>query len=335
MPAGRIGEMLKSKGVGPDFDYLDKMSARLDYMHRDQPVLDFIHYKKGDQDFYFIRNTGKETVTRICSFRQTGKSPQLWNPMTGYIVPISIFNQVGKHTEVPLSLPPFGSAFVVFTNEKREAQYESMSPISAGSVLMPFEYDHDGILLSTKGALMLSKNGKNLSVNHYGKQQPITGAWDVSFAKNWGTPGKTTFPELISWTQSTNEGIRHYSGSAIYSKTFQNTITQGNDHRLYLDLGEVSKVCEVWLNSKSLGIRWTKPYQFDVTGRLKEGKNELRVEVINTWANRIIGDITSEKKYTKTNLNVRGSRELRWTETPLVPSGLLGPVVIKTVTIIN
>ncbi|MCE6991988.1 glycosyl hydrolase [Dyadobacter sp. CY323] len=332
MPAGRIGEMLKSTGIGPDFDYPDKKSMRLDYMHRDQPVLDFIHHKKADQDFYFIRNTSKETVTRICSFRQTGKSPQLWDPMTGKIVPVSIFNQLEKHIDVPVSLPPFGSVFIVFTNDKNPAQYTSFG---SGSALPAFEYVNNGILLPEKGALTLTKNGRNLTIDNLGKSQTITGAWDISFTRNWGAPEKATFPELISWTKSPDEGIRHYSGSAIYSKTFDNTITAGTNNRIYLDLGDVSKVCEAWLNGKSLGIAWTKPYQFDVTGLLKAGKNELRIEVINTWANRIIGDITSEKKYTKTNLNVRGSRELLWTETPLVPSGILGPVVIKTVTIIN
>jgi hypothetical protein len=330
MPARRIGEMLKSKGVGPDFDYPDKNSARLDYMHTDQPLLDFIHHKKADQDFYFIRNTSNETVTRICSFRQTGKTPQLWDPMTGNIIPIPVFSQAQSHMEVPVSLPPYASVFIVFTNDKRQANYTSLA-----SALPSFEYSKNGILLSEKGELTLTKNGRNLTIDNLPKQQTITGAWDISFTKNWGAPDKATFPELISWTKSSNEGIRHYSGSVMYSKTFETNITAGNNNRIFLDLGDVSKVCEVWLNGKSLGIAWTKPYHFDVTGILQAGKNDLRIEVINTWANRIIGDITSEKKYTKTNLNVRGSRELLWTETPLVPSGILGPVVIKTVTIIK
>jgi hypothetical protein len=332
IPAGEAGKILKSMAIGPDFDYPDKGSERLDYMKASKPVLDFIHHQKGEQDFYFIRNTGNEAVSRVCSFRQTGKSPQLWDPMTGEIIPISIFNQAEKHIEVPVSLPPFGSVFIVFNADQRVARYTSLS---SGSGVPSFQYINNGILLPEKGSVSLGKNGKSLTIDNLAKSQTITGPWEVSFDKNWGAPEKATFPELISWTKSPVEGIRHYAGSAFYTKTFENNMTAGSNNRICLDLGDVSKVCEVWLNGKSLGITWTKPYHYDVTGKLKAGKNELRIEVINTWANRIIGDITSEKKYTKTNLNVRGSRELPWTETPLVPSGIIGPVVLQSVTVIR
>ena len=85
------------------------------------------------------------------------------------------------------------------------------------------------------------------------------------------------------------------------------------------------------MNGKSLGITWSLPHRLDISDVIKKGENTLKIEVVNTWSNRIIGDLHSEKKYTYTNVNVRGSRELLWTETPLLESGLLGPVWLEII----
>ncbi|WP_138476688.1 glycosyl hydrolase [Dyadobacter bucti] len=325
-------EILKSMNLEPDFDYPDKLSARLDYMHKSQPALDYIHYRKGDQDFYFVRNTSKEWISRLCAFRQSGKSPEIWNPETGTISPVKIYNQSTGNISIPLTFPPYSSFFVVFNKNNSGEHYSSLSATGHPPLL---EHASDGVRLLQKGSFKLEGNGKSQTVESTPDSTVVSGPWNISFTKGWGAPEKAVFPELISWTQSETPGIKHYSGSGMYDKTFSyNLKTQEND-RVYLDLGEVAKVTEVWLNGKSLGIAWTKPYRFDVTGLIKQGQNDLRVEVINTWSNRIIGDIGSQEKFTKTNLNARGSRELLWTETPLVPSGLMGPVVLKTVKVIK
>jgi hypothetical protein len=89
-----------------------------------------------------------------------------------------------------------------------------------------------------------------------------------------------------------------------------------------LDLGEVKELAEVRLNGKNLGILWARPFRVDVTDAIKPVNNELEIEVVNFWPNRIIGDESKppEKRLTRTNI-----RKLT-KETPLMPSGLLGPV---------
>ena len=325
-------DLLKTMKLVPDFDYPDKLSERLDYMHKSQPALDFIHYSKDGQDFYFVRNTGKNWISRLCSFRQTGKSPELWDPATGDISPITIYKQAGPQIQIPLSLPPFASFFIVFGKKKSGESYTSFISENHPPLL---EYTPDGVRIFQNGNVKLTGNGKTVDINHTVESVAITGSWNVSFTKGWGAPEKAVFPELISWTKSENPGIRYYSGSAVYEKSFSQNLKVPKGDRVYLDLGEVSKVAEVWLNGRSLGIVWTSPFRFDVTEQLLNGENNLRIEVINTWSNRIIGDITSPEKFTKTNLNVRGSRELLWTETPLTESGLLGPVVLKTVKVLK
>ncbi|RYY19031.1 MAG: hypothetical protein EOO04_22805, partial [Chitinophagaceae bacterium] len=78
-----VAKLLEGLKVVPDFDYADKGSDRLDFMEKNAPLLDYIHYKKGDLDFYFVRNTSDGWISRNCIFRQSGKLPELWDPVTG------------------------------------------------------------------------------------------------------------------------------------------------------------------------------------------------------------------------------------------------------------
>ena len=157
----------------------------------------------------------------------------------------------------------------------------------------------------------------------------LDGSWDVTFPSDWGAPDSITFPELISWSASSAEGIRYFSGIATYHKkfTFHSEDAEQFD-RIWLDLGDLSEVGEVWLNDQSLGITWAKPYTFDVTDLLNEGENTLKVEVANTWSNRLAGDARLGETYTSTNI-ATAFRGTTWEQAPLLESGLLGPVTLK------
>ena len=67
---------------------------------------------------------------------------------------------------------------------------------------------------------------------------------------------------------------------------------------------------------------WTPPYQLDVTDWVKEGRNELCIEVVNTWVNRLIGDSQLPTSQRGTWCRVNSHRPFE----PLQTSGLLGPV---------
>lgn len=322
-------EILRKLNVGPDFDYADKGSDRLDFMHKEAPFLDYIHYRKGALDFYFIRNTSDKWLSRLCSFRQTKKSPELWDPVTGLVTAISIYETGDQYTKVPLTFPPQGSYFVVFREDTGAVHYKSIS--SATEHPPRLIYLKSGIQFLEKGnyTLVAANNKKKVQVSL--KTIPITGSWNLSFSKGWGAPASAVFPQLISWTASKDSGIKYFSGTATYNKTFlfSEPTSSLKGKSVYLELGKLAKVGEVWLNGKPLGITWSLPHRFDITDEIRNGENTLKIEVVNTWSNRIIGDLHSEKKYTYTNLNVRGSRELLWTETPLLESGLLGPVWLE------
>ena len=152
----------------------------------------------------------------------------------------------------------------------------------------------------------------------------IPGPWRVRFQLGRGAPEEALLPELISWADSEDAGIRHFSGVAEYAVRFEapaGILEPGG--AVELDLGRVAGVARVSLNGEELGIAWKPPYAVDATDRLREGENELRCEVANTWHNRLVGDsaLPPEERITRTNI-----RRPFGPDTPLLESGLLGPV---------
>lgn len=317
-------QVLKSINVVPDFSYPGDEFYSLDY----------IHYAKDDLDFYFITNTTGEWVSKNCSFRQKNKVPEIWNPVTGETISAAIYNQDNDYMNVPITLAPYGSTFVVFKKGNPGPHYSRISNIKHPPLL---EHTKDGVYFWEEGTFELGTQDQQKVVNNVINVRNIEGAWEVLFPEGWGAPEKAIFPKLISWTESNNEGIKYFSGTATYKKTFQYDINSiaWKKKKVYLDLGDLSHVGEVWLNDQPLGITWAKPYRFDITDLLKPGDNTLVVEIANTWSNRIVGDAVTGEKYTSTNIpstNVYGLNHMRipWKDVPLLESGLFGPVKIVT-----
>nr|WP_295922325.1 glycosyl hydrolase [uncultured Dyadobacter sp.] len=250
---------------------------------------DYIHRSTENADFYFISSQNRAASNMTAAFRISGKQPELWNAVTGEVKAATSFTQKDGITYVPLQFDPYGSVFVVFQND-------------------------------------ISKDQNGTAKTNYAEFQYKTtlhGAWNVAFDTKWGGPSNAVFNELTSWTDRNEEGIKFYSGKAVYYKKFDADIASNAGTSVYLDLGDVKDVgiARVMLNGKDLGILWAPPLRVNVSGVLREKDNELKVEVTNTWRNRLIGDRTKpvEKRLTKTNVKVLDSWQL-------TPSGLLGPV---------
>lgn len=316
--------MLEKMNVEPDIDYPDSGFSTLDY----------VHYKKGNTAYYLVRNTTDQWVSRKYSFRQSGKSPEVWDPVTGDISPVAIYENKRERTDLPLTLPPYGAKFVVFSPGNTSAPY---TKIDSEKLSLPMlQYTSNGILFLENGQFNLINNAGSVKISNYIKQLPIDGAWEVFFPKEWGAPERAIFPELASWTDSEIDGIKYFSGIAKYVKTFQYDInsTELEGKKIYLDLGNLSKVGKVWLNGKSLGVVWAKPYRMEITDILQPGDNILEVEVANTWSNRLTGDAITGQEFTNTNIpstNIDGLNKTRlpWKDVPLIESGLFGPVTIE------
>jgi hypothetical protein len=87
---------------------------------------------------------------------------------------------------------------------------------------------------------------------------------------------------LKPWTQT---GLANFSGTAIYTRTFN--LPEGySDKRVMLNLGRVSSVADVFVNDEHAGTLEWRPYQLDISKLLRPGKNEIKILVTNTEANQ-------------------------------------------------
>ena len=274
--------------------------------------LRFIHRRTVGHDIYFVSNRTGDTFDTEGIFRVQGLLPQLWDPVTGEIRNLGRHESSGGRTRIPLSFAPFQSYFIVFTRMAASADAQAMPDFPV----------HETITT-------------------------IDGSWKVAFDPTSGGPGETVFDALTDWTTRPEDGIRHYSGTAIYRKSFDLDVpdpkSRGNT-RYWLDLGEVLDLCEVRLNGKNLGILWTAPWRLDITDALVRQGNQLEIRVTNTWVNRLIGDqqpnhkdvrkvswpsgLLGGKEY-PAGRHTFATRNHYRADSPLQPSGLLGPVSIQ------
>ncbi len=138
----------------------------------------------------------------------------------------------------------------------------------------------------------------------------------------------------MDWTKHSDEGIKYYSGTAVYRRSFTWDAESGGRKQYFLQLGSVKDVgiAEVKINGKDKGVVWTKPFRVEISEELQQGENTLEIKVVNSWYNRVAGDQTfpDKKQYTSTNIDLKHDfRGRPMDEIPLEPSGLLGPVTIE------
>jgi hypothetical protein len=153
----------------------------------------------------------------------------------------------------------------------------------------------------------------------------VEGPWTVTFQEKRGAPAEVTFETLTPWNENADNSVKYFSGTGTYSKTINapaEWFKEGEE--LWLDLGSVKNLAEVAVNGQSLGIIWKTPFRVNLTGSLKEGENNLEVKVTNLWVNRLIGDQQPDVKEKITYTTMPFYRD----NSPLQPSGLLGPVKI-------
>lgn len=196
-----------------------------------------------------------------------------------------------------------------------------------------------------------TSSGKKQSIEVKTTPKPIdlTGDWDVNFPLNKDKSEETVFKELTSWTSSTLDEVRHFSGTATYRKKVSiPSKFVGDDYSLELDLGSVRVIAEVIVNGQNLGILWKAPFRVSLENVVKTGENEIEVRVTNLWANRLIGDDRLPEDFEwgewtlkswpawLINGEKRNSERTTFTtwkhwnkDSPLQLSGLLGPVQIR------
>ncbi|PXV64730.1 F5/8 type C domain-containing protein [Dysgonomonas alginatilytica] len=246
-------------------------------------------HRQGDGiDIYFVSNQQDFPRQIDISLRVTGRIPELWNPVNGEINTDIDWEMQNNRTNIKLHLDTNESTFIVLQTPTNEKKNQSkLTRISGLKIKSP---------------------------------------WQVQFdEKSRGSKERVIFNKLTDWSTHKDDRIRYYSGTAVYINNFNLTLEKST--RYYLQLDEVYNLAEVKINGKSCGTIWTKPYLTEITGAVKDGENTLEISVVNTWANRIMGDedFDAEKDESK---KIWTNARYRMAEKKLVKSGLIGEATI-------
>jgi len=159
---------------------------------------------------------------------------------------------------------------------------------------------------------------------------PLAGKWDIAFDTSWGGPLHIQTDSLQSWTVFNDSGIKYHSGKGVYTKNFFVKENNLKNTKAILDLGNVLEMASIKINGHQMPVKWNAPFQFNISSYIKPGNNQLEVEVVNLWPNRLIGDakLPPEKRLTKTNVM---KYDMPGADSLLRPSGLLGPVQVMLI----
>ena len=249
------------------------------------------HRSMQGMDIYFLTNQSGQEININPSFRVGGMKPQLWDAVTGEMRMLNDYVVKDGRTIIPLKMEPDRSWFVVFSNESNE----------------------------------LIRKGYVSNSPEYVTIQTLNKPWKINFHNKQIASKEISSTELFDWTKSKFDWLKYFSGTANYTTTFNFKRNKSKD--IYLDLGKVGIIATVMLNGIEVGTTWIEPHRLNITKFVKEGENILEIEVVNVWRNRITGDKKLKEGQRTTWLLVDDITK----EEELIPSGLIGNVVIQSI----
>ncbi|HEV2351557.1 MAG TPA: glycosyl hydrolase [Terriglobia bacterium] len=299
----------------PDFS-LPKADPHIGFVHRRVRVP-----PPGDEDDYFVVNTGDDSKTLMASFRVDRRQPQLWDLEKGSSsVPADYLFQ-GDRTIVPLALLPHRSIVVHFGPSKAPSQILETNlpvPTVTGSEV-------SGVISSPGQFYVKERLGRvQKSVTSVPSATAVLGPWKVEF----GLPLKTSsvFTRLKSWTDDPE--TKYFCGVGTYTTEVEVPKSLlGRDKLVWLDLGEIRDAARVWVNGHRAGDAWQAPFRLEIDHWLQPGTNHLQIEVANMLINCLLGQKPPDYAKLNAAYGDRFPRPEDWKVNPNpLPAGLLGPV---------
>jgi len=229
------------------------------------PEIGFVHRRLPDADVYFLANSGNTPRRVSARFRVHTPNAERWDSFTGQAERID-----SREGELPLEFEPYGSRVVVFRKQ-------------AGAAPLP----------------------KARSVT---ASEDLRSGW--SFSARGGGAASVELPH--SWAE--DAAARYFSGTATYRRSVTvpaRSRTPGT--RVFLDFGEakpaerealpggtirgnsfgvllappVREAATIFVNGRRAGSVWAPPYRVELTSLLRDGANEIRIDVYNTAINRL------------------------------------------------
>ncbi|PYQ05887.1 MAG: glycoside hydrolase [Acidobacteria bacterium] len=230
------------------------------------PAVGFVHRRLPDADVYFLANSGNLPLDVSARFRTATPHAEQWDPRTGGVERLQ-----AQRGEIALALEPYASRVIVFRKDARSARAARSRVVSAS--------------------------------------EDLRSGWSVRFGDT-GAGDAVDLPH--SWAG--DPARRFFSGTATYRLTVEPPAAfRSAEGRVYLDFGEakpmereplpggtlrgnsfaalvappIREAATVFVNGRRAGSLWAPPYRVDVTDLLRDGANEIRVDVYNTAINQL------------------------------------------------
>ena len=257
------------------------------------PDIAFCHRRNGTKDIYFLSNQRDEERRFTATFRCATKNVMFYDPLkNSHFIDVNDIVSSDSLTVLNMKMQPRQALFVLF--------------------------GEDSIRPSVTTRWHKPTIGPDMPQTVFKWK---TDDWQLLFEEN-GVKVKSD--TLFSWAERKEPAVRFYSGHVRYSTTLHYHGENVRD-RIVLDLGDVRDIAHVWLNGRDLGVVWIPPFTVDVDGCLREGENELVIEVVNTWHNALRGADLGTPPYDGIWTNAK----YRTKGDGLLPAGLLGPVTLN------
>jgi alpha-L-rhamnosidase len=223
----------------------------------------FVHRHLPDADVYFLANTRNLACDADVRFRSQRPYAEVWDPFTGLPERLDPSNE-----RIALHFDPYVSRVVVFR--------------------------------ATAASSAVTKKRSTIA------SRELSTGWTVTVGK----ASARTIDLPHSWTMEA--ATRYFSGTAVYRRTFEVPVAfRAAGTRVYLDFGDarpierealpdgtlrgnsfaalvappIREAAIVFMNDRRAGSLWAPPYRVDVTDYLRDGVNDIRIEVYNTAIN--------------------------------------------------
>lgn len=264
-----------------------------------QSTINYIHKKTDNCDYYFIRHSNNVPKEIRVKFPHPNKVPFILDPWTGKIEQAIRYRKEKETVEMNLYFEPYDSYIIEFkTDEPQKHIFDA--PEKSERI----EDDIIGYIEEeTLSPILLEEwHLKTNLRDHEGILTPI----DLELEK------------LKDWREI--DELQYCSSKGIYTTSFNLTKEYLQENSiLYLSLGRVHDAAIVRINGTECPPLLVYPYEVYITSLVKEGENQVEVEITPTLRNRLIG-------YGKTGgadwINHKEKKEF-------MPSGLIGPVIIN------
>jgi hypothetical protein len=313
----------------------------------------------GPTSVFFVAQLGSRPARLTISFRVSGLLPELWDAEAGTIQPAPIWRTPGDRTEVDLAMGAEKSVFVVF-RRRYDGTGDHLTSVEApcGIRITADEAGRPAVTGpdTCRVAATFASGSRVTVATSPDVVVPIDGPWSVDLVAGAGRQARLELDRLTSLSEQAEPDVRYFSGTA----TYRTSLTLGTEaaagrNRFVLDLGDVRDLVRVAVNGTDLGILWHPPFQREITAALKPGENELALAVTNTWHNRLVGDehqpadvewgpsrgkalgrplraypdwFLADRPRPSTGRRTFATWSYHGPDTPLLPSGLIGPVRI-------